>query len=564
MNTNSNQPKTRSTFLSSRQGRKIKEAISAYLMVFPALLLIFVFGLFPVLFAVYVSFHRWKIKQGDFIGLANYTKAIDNLAYILFFAAAIGLLYFAWRGLAALRQTLTPQDKKTWLLSLPAAVHAASGLLFIRWFTFLLPEFLGIADIVQKTRSEERTRAFFAELFRNALNAEKVAPALRAWVTAFAAAWVITIIIWRWYHHPQRNDHLSRLVSIWLFLSGGVITAIYTYSQMQLAVAASIETGEEVNIWVQVVTISAGILLLLAAWRLWNSGVKAVSDRELLLKGTAALFLLVGAWLLIGELPAAIQAGDEDVWLGLKVTAFYSFGTIPFQLLISLVLAFLLFQNIRGKEFFRVLFFLPYITPAVASAAVFKVIFSPRPSAIMNAALGGLGIEPQKWLLEARGVFTILAEAWGFENFPDWAGGPSQALAVVIIYSIWVYVGYDVVIFLAGLGNISNEINEAAEIDGANKWQILRHITLPLLSPTIYFLSLIAVIGTFKAFNHVYIMRDALALGTMDTFSVAIFDTFFSKNRFGYATSMAFVLFAVILSLTYINNKIQGSRVFYG
>ncbi|MDH5605833.1 MAG: hypothetical protein OEY93_03000, partial [Anaerolineae bacterium] len=160
MNTNSNQPKTRSTFLSSRQGRKIKEAISAYLMVFPALLLIFVFGLFPVLFAVYVSFHRWKIKQGDFIGLANYTKAIDNLAYILFFAAAIGLLYFAWRGLAALRQTLTPQDKKTWLLSLPAAVHAASGLLFIRWFTFLLPEFLGIADIVQKTRSEERTRAF--------------------------------------------------------------------------------------------------------------------------------------------------------------------------------------------------------------------------------------------------------------------------------------------------------------------------------------------------------------------------------------------------------------------
>jgi multiple sugar transport system permease protein len=157
-----------------------------------------------------------------------------------------------------------------------------------------------------------------------------------------------------------------------------------------------------------------------------------------------------------------------------------------------------------------------------------------------------------------------MAESLGIANFPDWAAGPSQALVVVIIYSIWVYVGYDVVIYLAGLGNISTEVNEAAEIDGASRWQIMRHITIPLLSPTIYFLSLIAVIGTFKAFNHIFIMRDALALGTIDTFSVAIFDQFYTGNRYGYASAMAFVLFAVILSLTYINNKVQGSRVFYG
>ena len=113
---------------------------------------------------------------------------------------------------------------------------------------------------------------------------------------------------------------------------------------------------------------------------------------------------------------------------------------------------------------------------------------------------------------------------------------------VIIIYSIWTYVGYDTVIYLAGLGNISNEINEAAAIDGANRWQIFRHVTLPLLSPTTYFLSLIAVIGTFKAFNHIYVLRDQLALGTVDTFSVTIFEEFFTKSRFGHASAMAFEL----------------------
>ncbi|HID85226.1 MAG TPA: sugar ABC transporter permease [Anaerolineales bacterium] len=116
---------------------------------------------------------------------------------------------------------------------------------------------------------------------------------------------------------------------------------------------------------------------------------------------------------------------------------------------------------------------------------------------------------------------------------------------------------------LAGLGNIDREINEAAAIDGASGWQIFRYVTLPLLSPTTYFLSVIAVIGTFKAFNHIYVMREAAALGTMDTFSVVIFDTFFTDTRYGYASAMAFILFAIILLLTYFNNKIQGSRVFY-
>jgi ABC-type sugar transport system permease subunit len=138
------------------------------------------------------------------------------------------------------------------------------------------------------------------------------------------------------------------------------------------------------------------------------------------------------------------------------------------------------------------------------------------------------------------------------------------ALVVIMLHSIWTYVGYDTVIYLAGLGNIPTEINDQAEVDGANRRHVFRYITFPLLSPTTYFLSLIAIIGTFKAFNTIWILRSNLALGTTDTFSVTIFVEFFEKLRFGYASAMAFILFAIILSLSFINNKVQGSRVFYG
>jgi multiple sugar transport system permease protein len=210
------------------------------------------------------------------------------------------------------------------------------------------------------------------------------------------------------------------------------------------------------------------------------------------------------------------------------------------------------------------MYFMPYVTPTVASAAVFRQLFSNRYQAPVNAGMKALGLEPLGWLWEPKGIFRLLALNLGWENWPAWADGPSLALVVIIIYSIWVFVGYDTVIYLAGLGNIPKEMGEAAEVDGATPWQVFRYITFPLLSPTTYFLTLISVIGTFKAFNHIWVMRLDTALGTTDTFSVVIFKEFFEKLRYGYASAMAFILFAIILALTFINRKIQGSRVFYG
>jgi multiple sugar transport system permease protein len=205
---------------------------------------------------------------------------------------------------------------------------------------------------------------------------------------------------------------------------------------------------------------------------------------------------------------------------------------------------------------------LPYITPAVAAAAVFKVFFSGRPTAPINSLLRVLGAKPLLWLDEPAGIVQLLAGSG--VDVPAWAAGPSLALIVVIIYNIWSYVGYDTVIFLAGLGGIPSELYEAAAIDGAGRWAQFRHITFPLLSPTTYFLTFLAVTGTFKAFNHVWVLRSAAALGTTDTASIVIFNEFNRNTRYGYAASLALLLLGVILILTLVNNRIAEERVFYG
>jgi multiple sugar transport system permease protein len=149
-------------------------------------------------------------------------------------------------------------------------------------------------------------------------------------------------------------------------------------------------------------------------------------------------------------------------------------------------------------------------------------------------------------------------------ELPGWLAGPSLSLTVIMVYGVWTFVGFNTVVFLAGLGAISRETYEAASIDGAGRWAQFRHITLPLLSPTIYFLTLYSVIGTFKAFNHLYVLRTGAALGTTDTASVVIFDAFKRDTRYGYASALAILLLLIILVLTAINNRIASKRVFYG
>ncbi len=284
--------------------------------------------------------------------------------------------------------------------------------------------------------------------------------------------------------------------------------------------------------------------------------------------GWAAWFLYVPAlWILLSwGLSGMLETGDERLYNGFKVTFFYALGTIPIQLSIALGLAYLLFKSLRGKGVFRVLFFLPYVTPVIASAVVFRTLFSPHPSSMANRFWEFWGFEGQRWLYESRSIAVVILQAVGIESYPDWVDTafPSLALVSIVLYNIWVYVGYDTVILLAGLSAIPQHYYEAAEIDGANSWQAFRHVTLPLVSPTLFFLSMVAVIGTFKAFNHIYILRTPGARDSVDVLSIAIFDQIFEFHNAGYASAMAFVLFVAILGLTFLQNRMLGKRVFYG
>ncbi|TAK11652.1 MAG: sugar ABC transporter permease [Anaerolineae bacterium] len=567
-------------WIAGRRGRHLREAVTAYLFLAPALLLIFVFGIFPVGFALYVSLHKWLIIRDDFVGIGNYVDAIDNLAYFGGFLMGIGGLVGGWLLLRRLVDTARSHGQRPWLLAIPGALHAAAALTFIRWLYFQMPEFL---DIASKMRGLDRTRELFQQLLSEAFHAETVYPhwqQFRLVLVMAVLAGIVASALWR---DPRNASYQAAFANIWLSLVVGIGLLNFTYAAIADVYQQAIESGTDPGIWPQLTMITSGILILVLAWKVWRSAEQQDRPFAFTFRILASLLMMMAGVMLIIEIPAIVAAGDRDLWDGLRTTIFFSLGIVPVQLTIALFLSVLLFQRLKGSDVFRIIYFLPYVTPAVASATVFRVMFAERPTAPINRLIAGLGFEPQLWLRESKGIFAILASTLKIEDYPQnlipdwfspelndlitgWLIGPSQSLLVVIMLSVWSFVGYNVVIYLAGLGNIPSEMTEAAEIDGANRWAVFRYITFPLLSPTTYFLSLIAVMGTFKAFNTIWVLREAQgpAFATTRVISVAIFEEFFVKTRYGYASAMAFVLFAIILTLTVINNRIQGSRVFYG
>jgi len=517
------------------------------------------FGIFPVGFAIFVSLHKWRIIRTDFVGLGNYVRSVGNLAYVAAFFLGVGALIAVFILTRRIIQTARELDQKPWLLAIPGFLYAWAVYYFLRYFWYQLPEFL---DIAKKILGVEKTRELFNQLIKEAFYAPAVYYAWYYFVVVLVLALIVGVLSLILYKKPQGGNFQAKFSLAWMALGGGLGLLYFTYQEISGIYLTALETNSDPGIWPQVVTISAGIILLILGWFSWNSAHKTRKSWKFWIRILGAFTFMAGGWMLVGEIPVLLAAGDKDIWNGLKVTIFFSAGTVPFQLSISMFLAILLFQKLRGSEFFRMVFFLPYVTPFVASAAIFRQLFANRDTAIVNLILRSLGGEGLAWLQEPKGVNLIIGEALGLD-LPTWAAGPSLALVVVMLHAIWTYVGYNTVIYLAGLGNIPAEMNDAAEIDGASRWDVFRYITFPLLSPTTYFLSLIAIIGTFKAFATLWVFRESLALGTTNTFSVAIFLEFFEKLRYGYASAMAFVLFAIILGLTVINNRFQGSKVFY-
>jgi multiple sugar transport system permease protein len=233
-----------------------------------------------------------------------------------------------------------------------------------------------------------------------------------------------------------------------------------------------------------------------------------------------------------------IFTSNPDFWQSLKVTAIYTLLSVPLSMIGALGIALLLNANVRGIAFFRTIFYLPSVLPAIAVSVLWLWVFNPE-FGILNSLLRVVGIQGPKWLAD-----------------PNWA------LFALVLMSLW-SLGGGVIIFLAGLKSIGTTLYEAAELDGANKRQQLFFITIPQLTPTIFFNLIMNIIGSFQVFTQAYAMTSGGPQKSTLFYMYYLYDQAFIKFHMGYASALAWVLFIIILILTMMVLKSSSLWVYY-
>jgi multiple sugar transport system permease protein len=230
--------------------------------------------------------------------------------------------------------------------------------------------------------------------------------------------------------------------------------------------------------------------------------------------------------------------GDSTFWNALKNTFVYTLN-VPLAMALSLTIALMMHRRLKWIGFLRTIYFLPSVTSFVAVALVWMWIYHPS-FGIANFLLGLVGIPPLQWLNSTQ-----------------------TAMISVIIFSVWLGLGYQMVIFLAGLQGIPEEFYEAARIDGASNWQLFRRITLPLLKPTTFFILVTSLISSFQVFTSVYIMTAGGPVQSTDVIVYHIYTAAWEQLRMGYASAMSWVLFVIIMIATWVQFKVMGKEVEY-
>lgn len=232
---------------------------------------------------------------------------------------------------------------------------------------------------------------------------------------------------------------------------------------------------------------------------------------------------------------------DIEVWQALGNTFKYAIITVPVGLMLSLFLAALLNTSIKGTSIYRTIYFLPSVTMSAAVALVWKWIYN-----------------------ENYGILNAIAKAL---NLPThgWLNDPNTALYMIMIVGIWCSVGYNMIILLAGMQGISKSYYEAAKVDGAGFFQQFFKITLPMLSPTIFFVLITSVIGAFQVFDTIYMMigKANLSFKSTQTLVMIFYRQAFDYGHKGYAASIAVFIFAIIMLLTVIQMRVQKKWVNY-
>lgn len=225
---------------------------------------------------------------------------------------------------------------------------------------------------------------------------------------------------------------------------------------------------------------------------------------------------------------------DKSFWTSLKNTLYYTVVTVPLCLVISLALAMLLNKPIKGRTFFRSVFFFPYIASLVAIAVVWMALFNPD-----------------------RGPVNQLLISIGIQEPPRWAASQVWAMPTIIGLTIWKGMGYYMIVFLAGLQGVNRELYEAAEIDGANKWKQFTNVTWPSITPTTFFVLMMLLTATFKSYDTMYITTQGGPGEATKVLAYHIYNSAFVSGKFGYASAVAMVLFVIIIFVTLVQFRVE-------
>jgi multiple sugar transport system permease protein len=226
-------------------------------------------------------------------------------------------------------------------------------------------------------------------------------------------------------------------------------------------------------------------------------------------------------------------------WTALQNTIFYAAVSVPARMMIALGIAILLNQAIPFRSFFRAAVYLPQVTSIAAISIVWMWLYNPE-HGLINYGLKFFGLPPQSWLYDSK-----------------------QALVAVIIMTTWYGVGANMVIFLAGLQGIPESMYEAAQIDGASRWNLFRFITVPLLSTTLLFVLLTNVMEAFRVFESIYVMTGGGPGRATTTLTLVIYKRGFENFQFGSASAMAFLLFIVVIAATALSRFLVRSQNTY-
>jgi multiple sugar transport system permease protein len=231
---------------------------------------------------------------------------------------------------------------------------------------------------------------------------------------------------------------------------------------------------------------------------------------------------------------------DELFWPAIRRTFEYAAIVVPVGIVGSLLSAILLDLRLKGTSFFRTFFYLPHLTPVIASVMIWLWLLSPQYGLVDNV-LGKVGIPG-----------------------PNWLGTSEWALPSLAIMALWGIIGGDqMIIFLAGLQDVPRELHEVAAIDGANGWQRLRHVTLPMLSPTIFFNTVLAIIGALQVFTTAFVATNGGPAYATWFYALHIYNNAFVYFKMGYASALSWIFFVVLIAFTYIQFRAATRWVYY-